>query len=259
METRGYQYVNIESVALFMRSRDADLYLSPSTNAINEFESLLLSTSVADVLIERFMPDIPLVDYETHRKTLLYQINALSDIPNISEKKFVFLHLWAPHPPFVFDEFGNPTEPNRPYFGGDGSGFFGGLEEYNEGYSSEMLYLNTLLRTGIDAILANTRRPAIIVLQGDHGPGSRTSFSSVDASCLHERFSILNAYYFPDNKYDNLTSDITPVNSFRVILNQYFGASLDLLENKHYYSAWLAPYRLIDVTGRTTQSCETDY
>ena len=65
---------------------------------------------------------------------------------------------------------------------------------------------------------------------------------------LRERMSILNAYYFPGKKYQSLYSRISPVNSFRVILNDYFGAALPLLPDRKLLFHWTDPYRFIDVT-----------
>jgi len=44
-------------------------------------------------------------------------------------------------------------------------------------------------------------------------------------------FSILNAYYFPDQDYSDLYDSISPVNSFRVVLNRYLGAAYPILED----------------------------
>jgi hypothetical protein len=72
--------------------------------------------------------------------------------------------------------------------------------------------------------------------------------------CLWERYSILNAYYFPDGNYGALYNSITPVNSFRVVFNQYFGTDLELLEDKNYYATWSRPYVFSDVTDQA-RSC----
>ncbi len=68
------------------------------------------------------------------------------------------------------------------------------------------------------------------------------------ASNLEERMSILNAYYFPDQDYSKFYPDISPVNTFRVILDQYFGTDLGLLEDRSYFSLMETPYDFIDVT-----------
>ncbi|MHB1557432.1 MAG: hypothetical protein ACYC61_08125 [Isosphaeraceae bacterium] len=38
------------------------------------------------------------------------------------------------------------------------------------------------------------------------------------------------------------------MNSFRVVLNTFFGADLPLLPDRSYFSTWPEPYRFIDVT-----------
>ena len=62
--------------------------------------------------------------------------------------------------------------------------------------------------------------------------------------------SILNAYFFPDRDYHRLSETITPVNSFRVVLNQFFDAELEMLPEKNYYSTQHGPFNFIEVTER---------
>jgi hypothetical protein len=48
---------------------------------------------------------------------------------------------------------------------------------------------------------------------------------------------ILNAYFFPGKQAkDLLYPTISPVNTFRVVLNSYFGERLPLLDDKSYYA-----------------------
>ena len=65
---------------------------------------------------------------------------------------------------------------------------------------------------------------------------------------FRERMSILNAYFFPDGKYAALYPGITPVNTFRVIFDQYLGAQYELLEDRNYFSIMDRPYAILDVT-----------
>jgi len=99
------------------------------------------------------------------------------------------------------------------------------------------------------------RELLIIILQGDHGPGAFYNMLELDNSCVYERFSILNAYYFPNGDYQLLYPSVTPVNSFRVVLNRYFGAQLDLLEDRSYYASWSSPYLFTDVTDQIDLPC----
>jgi len=55
--------------------------------------------------------------------------------------------------------------------------------------------------------------------------------------------AILNAYYLPGAGKDQVYTDITPVNTFRLIFNAYFEADIELREDNSYYSGYQFPYR----------------
>ena len=61
---------------------------------------------------------------------------------------------------------------------------------------------------------------------------------------------VLNAFYFPDRNYRGLDDAITPVNSFRVVLDRYFGAHLARLPDRSFFSTLSRPFRFLDVTER---------
>ncbi len=257
LEERGYQFVALPSASLFAQLRDADVYFDPTPGDINEFEGLLLSSTLAGVIAESFGVGLPVQSYEMHRRYILYSLGKLKDIPEeVPGPKFVFAHIMSPHPPFIFDRDGNFIIPDRPYSTWDASLFPGTAEEYRRGYIDQMIYLNGQLIEVITSILEQSSSPPMIIIQGDHGPGSYYNMLDLDSSCLSERFSILNAYYFPDGDYGSLYPSITPVNSFRVILSQYLGADLDLLEDRNYFSGWLSPYLFRDVTQQVHAACE---
>jgi hypothetical protein len=101
----------------------------------------------------------------------------------------------------------------------------------------------------------NQTFPPIIIVQSDEGPypdfldgfeWTETSGSDVD---LRTKTGILSAYYLPGTEEGILYPSITPVNSFRLVFNLYFGTDLDLLPDRCYY--WSArQYGFIDVTDR---------
>jgi hypothetical protein len=53
---------------------------------------------------------------------------------------------------------------------------------------------------------------------------------------------IFNAYYFPDGGAGDLYPTITPVNSFRLMFNGYFGGEYPLLPDGAYYSIYDDPF-----------------
>jgi hypothetical protein len=107
-----------------------------------------------------------------------------------------------------------------------------------------------MLEKTINEILTESQTPPVIIIQGDHGPGGHLDWDSPSQTCLAERTAILNAYYLPGYTPKQLYPEITPVNSFRVILNHYFGARLELLPDQTYFTSSRLERQVIDITGK---------
>jgi len=255
----GYDFVVFYSGYIFTDIRDADVYLSPFLNTVRytELEGLLLLNSIAVILIDMGFIENPLSGFEAQRIRIEYPFETLINIPTYNSPKFIFAHIGAPHPPFVFQANGKPTDMKNPAYlaGMDGSDFPGTREEYIHAYREQLQYINTLLIRTINGILENSSNPPIIILQSDHGPGAYYNSNSAQDTCTKERAGILNAYYFPDNDYETLYESISPVNSFRVIFNTLFETNYMLLDDNTYYSTLDFPYEFVDVTKSRSESC----
>ena len=95
----------------------------------------------------------------------------------------------------------------------------------------------------IDELLAlSDDKLPIIVLQGDHGPQLNADDWPYSEAYLKERFGILNAYFLPNTKCQTLYNSISPVNTFRLIFNQYFHTHLPLLSDISYYAPPRPPF-----------------
>ena len=256
LQAAGYRFVALPSAIWFTQIRDADVYYAMSGGTINEFEGVLLSSTVLNPLIQALNLDLHVPSYDLHRRYLLFGLEALKDVPDDPGPKFVFAHILGPHPPFVLDANGNPVEPSGSYNILDASMFQGTPQQYSSGYTAEMTYLNSKLEEVIEAILAKSSRPPIIIIEGDHGPGAYFDETQLEQGCLIERYSNLNAYYFPDQEYGALYPAITPVNSFRIVFNQYFGTDLPILEDLSYYATWRKPYVYTDISDKIGPTCE---
>jgi len=123
-------------------------------------------------------------------------------------------------------------------------------DDYVESYKRQLIFINKKIESIIDEIISNSPEPPIIILQADHGPGSMLHWGKLDKIDFRERISILNAYYLPNNGRKQLYNEISPVNTFRIIFNRYFGTNLELLKDKSYFSTWKQPYKFIDVTDK---------
>ncbi|PKN94479.1 MAG: hypothetical protein CVU44_05175 [Chloroflexi bacterium HGW-Chloroflexi-6] len=260
----GYTSITTETGYNFTEISSSDYAFSPFHNNLNDFESFYVSTSALSVFIETSNPIseaifslMPPAGYRAYGERMVFSLQKLEDIAQMTDKspKFVFIHVAGPHPPFVFDSKGNPIAIDKPFLSGDGIGFAASTADYQRDYIEQLKYINILAQNAIEDILTHSTQPPIIILQGDHGPASLLNRDNLEASCLYERASILNAYYFPDSNYDLLYPSITPVNSFRVLFNQFFGQDMPLLTDETYFSPNSYPYQFTNITSQITKSC----
>lgn len=249
LERCGYRTVAFESGFFFTNSFDAEVYLAAG-NELNEFEGLLLTDTPVEVLMEWFETEPLENTYRAHRERVRFTFRELAKLPRMRGPKIVFAHIVSPHPPFVFAANGEPVDPPWSYSMGDGINFDGDWEDYQQGYTDQVRFVNRELEKTIDAILKKSSSPPIIILQGDHGPGGFLDWSSPSRTCLWERSSILNAIYLPGGGQEVLYPAISPVNTFRLILNAYFNASLELLPDETYFTSHSLPRQVIDITSR---------
>ena len=239
----GTSFEDFSKVDIFLKSPENKNILAQSTQYLNEFEGMLVNTTIGKAWLDSYLKShgeeigalgLP---YQLHKDRVLFTLTEIGDVAKRPEKKLVIAHVVSPHPPFVFDKDGGDVPQKNIYELNDGNDFEGSPEEYIAGYVEQIQYINKLTLKAADEIIKNSKEPPIIIIQGDHGPGAYLDFSSVDNSNIPERMSILNAYYFPDGNYENLYPSISPVNSFRVVLDQFFGMKMDLLQDDHFFSA----------------------
>jgi len=251
----GYQLISFHNEYKATIS-SAEIYYNDSARGIaspvSAFESIVVDHTMARVLsylpvFRRALIEMP---YDTHRDHILFAFSRLQEVPAMDGSYFVYAHIIAPHPPFVFDEGGDVVPHDEPFTLNDANYYMRehSQKSYFAGYRRQIQYVNTRVLETVDAILAHSQTPPIIILQGDHGPGAYLHWGSLEDTLPAERFGILNAYYFPDQDYSLLYPGISPVNTFRVLLNQYFDGNYALLPDRHYYSSWSFPFDFIEVT-----------
>jgi hypothetical protein len=251
----GYRFVNFSSGFDFTDDPRTDIFLSPYRHVSGFHRLLLESTPLC-----RWLPN-PLErdSYLMTRERTLFLCDKLPQVARIPGPTFTFAHILSPHPPFVFGAQGEDVSPHGvPYFLSDGNlfrSYYGQNETaFVSGYRRQIAFLTQRIERAIDGILANSPEPPIIVLQSDHGSGLGLDLGRIERTDHWERMSILNAYYLPGDRRDGLTDYITPVNSFRMIFNNQFGAHLALLPDRSYYSPWMYPLSFVDVTREARRS-----
>jgi hypothetical protein len=255
LESQGYRTVNLASGWDFTTITKVDTYEQPYPIFLNDFEEFFVENT--NVSLFRFLGDrwVSFPSYDTHRRMILYEFEQLKNIPDLDSPKFTFVHIIAPHPPFVFDASGEPINPDYPYTIVDNRYLIKPPSKYRQGYLDQLSFVNTQVLEVVDAILEKSNKPPIIILQGDHGPGIYIDSDSSSPPCFYERYSIFNAYFLPGIDPRTVPEDITPVNTFRMIFNDYFAANLELLPNHQYFSVPESIHQFEDVTARVDNAC----
>jgi len=248
LRKRGYEYVFIGTGSGQTRVDSADLSLGLAATAprLSALEKSLVGSSAFDTL-----PEQRKKDYGQHRSYLLSAFDSLDQVARRPGPKFIFAHILAPHPPFVLGPNGEAVEPRYAFSYADASWLLQMISraDYERGYVGQLQYVNRRTLEAIDAIQRSSRRPPIIIVQGDHGSRMNLDWDRLDKSDLREPFSILNAYCVPQSIRPALYDNITPVNSFRVLLSKEFGENLRRLDDRSAYSTAGDPLKFTDVTA----------
>lgn len=252
LKDRGYEYVQIgawwdptqENPSAdvnmpYERESDFELSLFRST-LLSYFEHRITGTARSDQL-RRVPYDGALQQFRDMRKAA-----------HRPGPTFVFAHVLLPHEPFVFDKYGN---------------FIGISQEATrsreQSYAEQTIFTNHLIDALLDDVLdvPEAQRP-IMVISADEGPhpvrfkADEENFDWTKATDeeLGEKLRILNAYLLPGAEDPGLYDSISPVNTWRVIFNTYFGADLPLLEDRTYvFRDENHVYDFTDVTDRLTE------
>jgi hypothetical protein len=214
---------------------------------LDEFSQLVLQRTALSPIQDFFFADWN----EQQRVRELHKLERLGEVPNMQGPKFVFVHLFIPHPPYVFDQDGLAVDPPNFYY--DEPLTQEQISVLKARYIDQLIYTNRLLLEAIDHILENSERPPVILLQADEGPFTQESEMREPpewgTDTLQTRLGILNAYHLPGVSHEALYPGISPVNSFRMVFNEYFGAGLPLLEDRaHVWRSSDDIYDFMDVT-----------
>ncbi len=225
----GYKTVAFATTYPWTEITNADYYFSPHQNLafynyLSPFERLFIKTTAATSILDlesKFSlsgtnNQLNGSPYAFHIETELSLLNELPQVPSIAGPKFVFAHIVITHGPPVFLPDGTITnDPN--ILGTDSNPV---TPEYDRlGYTNEIQFTNSQILRIVSTIIANSKTPPIIIIQGDHGFGG-------DNRSLN-----LNAYFVNDETKKALYPTITPVNSFRLIFDHYFNTSYGLLHD----------------------------
>ncbi|MBN2464905.1 hypothetical protein JXD38_04700 [candidate division WOR-3 bacterium] len=256
LRQRGYTIVSFASGYTGTDLKNADTHFAPRW-ALSEFQNVFISTTALPLLLDRVLKKS---QYDLHRERILYAFEHLPDAARLKRPVFVFCHIVSPHPPFVFGARGEKTEPQG-YFTMTEGGMFQAVDrekvrrEYVEKYRAQLQFINAKTKTMVERILAASPQPPVIILQGDHGPGSVLNWNDPAPEDLVERFAILNAYHIPGQS--PIPESISPVNSFRLLFDRLFATDYAALPDQSLFSTIAEPWRFYHA-DRPTEYAKRD-
>ena len=246
METIGYTYDHIGS--WWAPTHDDPTADRNYVYGRGEFSQTLLDTTIWPVM----SGTVGLSDLEDANLTQFnrvgFQFDALNEIAADPDPTFTFAHFTLPHPPYVFDAQGNYVTADQWRAGPD------------EAYLDQLKYTNTAMLQMIDRLMAGPdETDPIVVIQSDEGPhparleADEDAFEWPDATDaeLGGKFRILDALQLPGESPDAHLESFTPVNTFRIVFDRYFGADLALLPDRSWvFQDSSHPYRFTEITDR---------
>jgi len=238
LKAYDYQFVTGRAFSSENDIPNSDIYLNVATDsgmqdkiAQSQFAHLYFETTLLRVPIELYYLDPQRFDilpgwlvlsdlgedtfgyaaYWYHQTK--YMFDSIEKFPLLEGNYFVYAHINAPHGPYVYDESGNYRFSEDP-------------DKNLTDYTDTITFLNKRVLDMVDTIIENSSVPPLIILQSDHA-------AHVIATA-YDKHKILNAYYFPPEMQASLYETITPVNTFRIILRDYFNQEIDLLPDKAF-------------------------
>lgn len=227
LENQGYEFVFYETGYPFLEMKDADRFIQASSNhKITDFEALYLETTVFWHAYDLYQNRInKAYDFavENHVNRVLSTLEGLQSPIEADSPIFVYAHILSPHSPKVFTP--------------DGGVNYEWEADFQKSVEDTYTFVQDQVLIALEAILASSDQEPIIILQSDHGDTFENGFRNLN----------LNAYYLPDGGEEELYPTITPVNTFRLIFDAYFGMDYPLLPDKVYASPDDSRYDFVEV------------
>jgi hypothetical protein len=170
-------------------------------------------------------------------KLILRKFEAVESTASSEGPKFVHAHFLLPHPPWLFDKDGSRVTWTQM------------VSRSNvENYRNQLMFANKRILEMVDAILDRSTVAPIIVIQADEGPllwGMNRDESRL--AKIRMRTGIISAFHLPEvDAAEVVPRTISPVNTFRLILRNYFGADMPMLADRTFYPEHTTRYGQID-------------
>ena len=254
LKDNGYKFYQIGadySASSKAPMADVDLTSSNSLSVFNSptrkltpFEYMEFNKSIYRQLFKVTFNWWPFKSIEKDKvKMVGEQLSALNSLASQKSRgKFVFAHILVPHHPYVFNSDGSISQ----FQTSDNYG-----TTIKTKYLNQLQYINTEISKTIKNIMETSDGQAVIILNADEGTYpqemnsdafdlaapldymSKTDMNTWSEKWLKMKFGILQATYIPKASQQDV-QNLSSVNMFRIILNNYLGYKLEYLPNCNF-------------------------
>ena len=218
-EEIGYTSIAFNTGFGWANVGDSDIFFDkppdPILRYIDPFEQLFMEGTLVrpflDYYVSLGLGEIEFFDSIIQMKAQGTRIvlDHLNLIPQMDSPKFVYAHILIPHPPHVFNIDGSVNlQANQRN---------GDIE-----IQIQLDYLNPRIIEIVKKTIDQSDPSPIIILEGDHG------------LFKFQRTSNLIAIYFPNSGDEIFYPQLSLVNTFRLLFNEYFGTDFPLLDDSSY-------------------------
>jgi hypothetical protein len=146
---------------------------------------------------------------------IISKIKATVNPATNRQPQFVYGHLMLTHKPHIYDPAGKVRTAADVM----------SKKSLFDTYINQVKQANTVIQELVTHILTHNKRNTLIIVMGDHG------FRHLPAEQRSYYFPIFSAFYFPGKTPDPALRNISAVNTFRIVFNQYFCQNLPLLKD----------------------------
>jgi len=240
LRDEGYELVAFASSFEEPALRSVDRWID--TGDLNEFEVNLFRRTILRPILPLVAPDWVSSSYRSRVETQFRQLAAIA-AERSDRPKFVFGHLPTPHAPWFYHADGTPRTVLDIETMWAEMPANTGLDQQTliEGYSGQVSWVDRRVVESIDEIVANSARPPVMLVFGDHG-----SWIGSDGGDYRLRFLPLFAARMPDGGAP-FPDDIQLTNLFPVLFNDLFGDDIPLVDESPSYMYRSGDFDLVAV------------
>jgi hypothetical protein len=196
------------------------------------WQNQLLQTPFKSIVFHFF----PFGAGKAHYYNTMLELKQIVHAAHIPGSKFMFAHIVCPHLPLSFLKDGRFVPDAMELEHTMNTSAYQKL--IRERYVEQVQFVNSRVGAAVDTIIKNDSS-AIIVIQGDHGVwlgsthGKAESYAA-NPDFIGQRLPIQYACRVPQAVREQFYDSISPVNTFRILLNYVLDEHEPLLPDNHY-------------------------